>query len=291
MMQPPQDTAPEPSGQELREATFWDAKNRAISEAKLQETVHPETNPIDRCVVDLLGPVGGRDILDLGCGHGMWSAFLAEQGARVVAFDISKEQVRAARRRAQARGVPDRFHPAVASATALPFADASFDLVQGQDIIHHIADTGLLGREIARVLRPGGRAVFRENSANNPLLMLARKFCGHFGIPKWSSPDEYPLTRRKVKEFAQAFGELAVVYPRFQFFFYFDAKFFDGRNRAVTRICTTLDSIIYDRLPPLRQYSYRQVIACCRTAGCFERLAKEAPHDGRGQATGSSGAR
>src|SRR5262249_36314215 len=154
--------------------------------------------------------------------------------------------------RARLSGVAHRVGAHVMSAYALAFSDASFDLVHGQDILHHL-DIERAGLELKRVLRPGGRAVFQENNANNPLLMLARPLCGHFGIPKWSSDDEYPLTRAEVQTLGEIFdGATRVHFPAFEFFRLVDMKFFGYRNRLANLGCDLLDRAVYRYLPPAR---------------------------------------
>jgi SAM-dependent methyltransferase len=138
--------------------------------------------------------------------------------------------------------------------------DASFDMVHGQDILHHLPGAPF-AREIARILAPDGHAVFSENCANNPLLMFARnRLCGRFGIPKWSTDDEYPLTKQKIAEIGSAFRRTRVEFPEFLFLHFLDAKLFGYRRRPITWACRTFDEAVYRYLPVLRRYSYRQVV-------------------------------
>lgn len=103
----------------------------------------------------LLGDVRGLDVLDAGCAAGEHSAWLAEHGARVVAVDASKTMVRLARERL---GESARVLQADL-AQPLAFADASFDVVLSSLTLHYLADWLPPLRELARVLRPGGRLV------------------------------------------------------------------------------------------------------------------------------------
>ena len=110
--------------------------------------------------VRLLGEVAGRDVLEVGCGAAQCARWLAGQGARVTGFDLSGRQLRHARRIDEQLGrAPLRL--VQADATALPFADASFDLAcSAFGAVPFVADSARLMREVARVLRPGGRWVF-----------------------------------------------------------------------------------------------------------------------------------
>lgn len=110
----------------------------------------------------LLGPPGdlaGRLILEVGCGSAPCSRWLAARGARVVAFDLSAGMLRHAREAAGRTGVPV---PLIqADVCELPFADACFgDAFSAFGAIPFVADSAGAMREVARVLRPGGRFVF-----------------------------------------------------------------------------------------------------------------------------------
>ena len=92
-------------------------------------------------------------VLDLGCGMGGFLQGLADlggEGVRVVPSDISQESLG----HCAERGFP---HGVLSSGYSLPFADGSFDLVCMFDAIEHIPDDRRVMREVARVLRPGGR--------------------------------------------------------------------------------------------------------------------------------------
>ncbi len=107
----------------------------------------------------LLGDVSGRDVLEVGCGAAMCSRWLAAHGARPVAFDLSAGMLRHARDGATRTGIEV---PLVqADAQQLPFQEASFDIAfTAFGAVSFVADSPRVMREVARVLRAGGRWVF-----------------------------------------------------------------------------------------------------------------------------------
>ncbi len=152
-----------------------------------------------------LGDLRGKRVLDYGCGHGMAAVVLARAGAEVTAFDLSAGYVNEARERARANGVA--VECVVADGENLPFEDEAFDAVWGNAILHHL-DLVRAGRELHRVLKPGGVAVFCEPWGGNPLLAFARRFLPYPG--KDRTPDEQPLTRRDLAPFREVFPSVEV---------------------------------------------------------------------------------
>jgi ubiquinone/menaquinone biosynthesis C-methylase UbiE len=100
------------------------------------------------------------DVLEVGCGTGFFTLNLMLAGVidRAHVTDISPGMVRVAERNAASLGLSVAGR--VADAERLPYGDASFDLVVGHAVLHHIPDVTLALREVLRVLRPGGRFVF-----------------------------------------------------------------------------------------------------------------------------------
>jgi len=107
----------------------------------------------------LLGEVAGRRMLEVGAGSAMCSRWLATQGARPTAVDLSGGMLRHARAGAAATGIEV---PLVqADAQHLPFREAAFDVAfTAFGAVPFVADSARVMREVARVLRPGRRWVF-----------------------------------------------------------------------------------------------------------------------------------
>jgi SAM-dependent methyltransferase len=109
-----------------------------------------------------LGDIVGKRVLEVGCGSAPCARWLAGNGAYPVGLDLSRQMLDRGVA-AMAAGGPQV--PLVqAGAEALPFADESFDLAcSAFGAVPFVADSALVMREVARVLRPGGRWVFAVN--------------------------------------------------------------------------------------------------------------------------------
>ena len=136
----------------------------------------------------------GATVLDYGCGNGHFSLLMARRGSHVFGIDISPqliEQAKAAALNSGCNGNAPRFVAGDAHHT--PFGNAMFDYVVGNGALHHL-DLEKAFAEIARVLKPGGKAVFLEPMYNHPLLWTLRRF-----TPKLHTADERPLTFAEIE--------------------------------------------------------------------------------------------
>ncbi len=129
-----------------------------------------DANPLpaleEPCVRAALGDVRGLDVVDLGCGTGRHTAWLAEAGARVTALDFSAGMLERARRKVAAATVRFLVHDLH---EPLPLGDASFDAAVSGLVLEHLRDLGAFFTEVRRVLRPSGQAVV---SAMHPAMFL-----------------------------------------------------------------------------------------------------------------------
>jgi len=172
-----------------REKDFWESTDAEFLRAR--RVIRASIGEFNRYtdVHDYYDPAG-QVVLDYGCGNGDLTFELLERGAeRVIGFDISESLVEEARERARQLEVADRAEFHVADAHDTGFPDATFDLVVGIAILHHLLLPEAL-LEIRRVLKPGGRAVFVEPLQHNPILRLGRAL-----TPAGRTPDEHPLTQ------------------------------------------------------------------------------------------------
>lgn len=147
--------------------------------------------------IALLGEVQGLRVLDVGCGGGQLSEWLAEQGAVVTAFDVSQAMVDIARAR-----LGDRASVLVADvAEPLFFAGkGEFDLVVVSLVMHYVRDWEEVLTELRRVLSPRGALVF---STHHPTM-------------DWplSCPEDYFAIKQVTDTWEKAGGEFQVTFWR-----------------------------------------------------------------------------
>lgn len=106
----------------------------------------------------------GMDLLDVGCGPASITADLAERVApgRVVALDAAAGALEAARATLRDRGLCEQVELTCGDVMALPFEDASFDVVHAHQVLQHLADPVGALAEMRRVTRPGGIVAVRD---------------------------------------------------------------------------------------------------------------------------------
>ena len=106
----------------------------------------------------------GMDLLDVGCGPASITADLTERVApgRVVALDAAAGALEAARATLRERGLSEQVELTCGDIMALPFEDASFDIVHAHQVLQHLADPVSALAEMRRVTRPGGIVAVRD---------------------------------------------------------------------------------------------------------------------------------
>ena len=138
----------------------WSFMNYGYAGGRDDTELRPE-DEVNRCfirmyahVLGLAGSVAGQDVLEVGCGRGGGSAWIARtQGVRsMTGMDLAGSAVALCRRLHRAPNL--RFEQG--DAEALPFADSSFDVVLNVESCHHYPSLSRFLHEVERVLRPGG---------------------------------------------------------------------------------------------------------------------------------------
>ncbi len=139
----------------------------------IDQLVPADLAPVDEfhirgreATVELAGRVNieaGMRVLDVGCGIGGSARHLAaERGCHVTGIDLTRDFIEVATALAQRTGMANKVEFHHGSATALPFAAESFDIVWTEHVQMNINDKAAFYGEIARVLKPGGRLLFHD---------------------------------------------------------------------------------------------------------------------------------
>ena len=177
---------------------------------------------------NLMGEIKGKEILDMGCGDGKSSVIMAKKGAMVQAFDVSEKSLEIAKIRAKINNISDKIEFKKIFAERMEYPSAYFDLVFGVAILHHI-NLEESSKEIARVLKPGGMAIFIEPIAFSPLIVKIRNL-----------PLIKALVPNKGKQFLITEDERQINYQDLDFF----RKHFSVVSYSAFQLFSRLDRII-----------------------------------------------
>lgn len=139
----------------------------------------------NRWLFSQIGSLKGKRVLDVGAGFGEASVWMALRGAEVTMLDVSDGMLQRARQEAEKRGVC--VQTVQGQAEAMPFPEGTFDVVYGANVLHH-CELDTVAGEVARILKPGGKAAFIEPLAHNPVINVYRRMAAPF-----RTPGEQPL--------------------------------------------------------------------------------------------------
>jgi SAM-dependent methyltransferase len=196
----------------------------------------------------------GSVVLDYGCGRGGFSKKLADLGAVVYGIDISPGILKGAHATA-AESLSGSVQYLACDAHNTPFRDNSFDYVLGNGALHHL-DLKKAYSEIARILKPGGKARFMEPMYHHPLLWSLRKL-----TPRAHTADEKALSIADLERAKQWFR---VVHHREHFLFSVCAApaHLLGRDFAllVVERLDQVDELLMKAAPRLRKFAWYTVL-------------------------------
>lgn len=194
----------------------------------------------------------GAELLDYGCGTGESAFHWEKYGAKVTGIDISDEGIKEAKKLAKDRNIHIEFLQMDAEDLSI-LAARSFDVVTGISILHHL-DINNAYREISRVLRKNGRAVFFEPLGHNAIMNLFRKLKSSY-----RTKDEHPLLMIDIEAAKHFFGKvrtrhfhiLALLAIPFRHSLFFN---------KMLHVLGLIDNGIMSIFPFLRRYAWIVVI-------------------------------
>lgn len=243
-------------GQVLEEANFHDKRSRGdLPRVSWLEkwivSLRPAMPSRLNEILETLGQISGKRICEVGCGGAGLARVLASRGAFVCASDISSEAVKLARKN-NAEFISKQVDVQEMDVCSLAYKDESFDFVIGGGVLHHV-DIDKASREISRVLKSGGKAVFVEPLAHNPISNMWRRL-----TPSARTSNEWPLSYSEISKMGKRFS--SVKYREFALLtllssFVYLITHSDGAKKKSAEILDKLDHVVLKICKPLRRYS------------------------------------
>jgi 2-polyprenyl-3-methyl-5-hydroxy-6-metoxy-1,4-benzoquinol methylase len=149
------------------------------------------TNDRGRAMVELverIAPVGGRRVLDVGCGYAGFLVAFAARGAKVAGIEKDPATLALARVNLAERGVANTIYDRDATADVSDI-DQRFDVITCNDVIEHVVDADALLRNVRQLLAPDGFAVFEIPNGADARFVLSDGHYQLFGITLLDRPD------------------------------------------------------------------------------------------------------
>ncbi len=186
-----------------REKQFHDhwALGTALDEIPVYEAFEAPVAMENRFILQRLGSLSGKKLLDLGVGLGESSVYFALKGAEVTAVDLSPEMVDLTVRLGQRYGVTIR--GVVSGGEDLPVDSNQYDFVYSANTLHHVSDRKRFFEQIHRVLKPGGRFFTIDPLVYNPIIHVYR-----WMATEVRTVDEAPVSFRTVRLASQYFANV-----------------------------------------------------------------------------------
>jgi 2-polyprenyl-3-methyl-5-hydroxy-6-metoxy-1,4-benzoquinol methylase len=182
--------------------------NYIVPEKFIQQVKNPDPRPLKEFdyAYSLLGRLDGKKLLDYGAGDGWNTICFAKAKARVVAMDISRSGIELIKKKAEANGVSALVTAEVQNCYETSYPESTFDTIYGGGILHHL-DVDAAGRELKRILKSDGVAVFFEPIRDTKIMdfikaivlfLIRRK-------PAEETQNESPMTTERIQSLNRYF--------------------------------------------------------------------------------------
>jgi len=243
------------------ERQFWESHSLGLEQV-LQE-YHAGPDPNTRLMMDALEPLNGRTVLDVGCGSGLITAWLAARGAIVTGVDLTPSSLDTAQAVMKELGTEATF---IVADLNLPINNLpTFDRLAGRYALHHLSLATAVPFLASR-LKKDCRGAFVETMDLSIVLRLARRHLpGRLGIARYGTPQERPLGAGQLELLRNAFGELELQLGEMIFVRLIDRQVLRYRFPQLSKVIGRVDDQLYS-IPYLRKWSYHQVVVVNKTA-------------------------
>jgi ubiquinone/menaquinone biosynthesis C-methylase UbiE len=186
-----------------REASFHDAwaNSTDLSRVRVIEAFEGPTALENKFILNQMGSISGKKLLDIGAGLGESSVYFALKGAKVTVVDISPKMVTTALGLGRKFGV--ELEGIVSSAEKLNLPPETYDLIYAANTLHHVQDRPSFFAQMRSALKPGGMFFTYDPLAYNPIINIYRRMATEV-----RTPDEAPLTKADIALARQYFCEV-----------------------------------------------------------------------------------
>jgi 2-polyprenyl-3-methyl-5-hydroxy-6-metoxy-1,4-benzoquinol methylase len=199
-------SSPEPAGEESlseKEARFHDAwaAGTRLDDVPVELALEAITAPENRFILERMGDLRGKRVLDVGAGLGETSVYFALRGAEVTTVDLSPQMVDFAVRLGRSRGV--EIAGVVSPAEDINVERDHYDFAYMANLLHHVEERDRVLEQVCAALKPGGWIFTWDPIAYNPVINVYRGLAS-----KVRTPDERPLRRGDVERMRKYFCDV-----------------------------------------------------------------------------------
>jgi ubiquinone/menaquinone biosynthesis C-methylase UbiE len=239
-------------------------QNNSLDAQELRQKVlgSPRWGQAVQFALKNLDSVEGQTILDLGCGNGIISVFLALHGAKIIGIDIDAAALREAHERAAHFDREGACTFLVGAGEAMSVGTETVDIVFSRSTLQYMNRSQAL-KECLRVLKPGGKMILLQNLPSNPFLMFFRL------IRRWRSREGAARAYvESIKGYVTLpeLQSLQTSFSAFEYEFYhlLDVPAIElaaqyKKNRllgAIKGIANRMDMLVFKRVPFVRQFAW-----------------------------------
>ena len=179
----------------------WDSAQAA--ERVAQAYAAPDLAAVRERQVDLLAPLAGWRIADVGCGPGAFAEALTARGAQVTAIDSAPAMLAAVEARSLGCELVE------ADALSLPLASASHDAACLVQVLEYVSDPVAAVREAARIVRPGGAVLVADTDWDTQGFNVADRELGRRVMQAWADGKPDGWAGRRLRGWLAAAGLVA----------------------------------------------------------------------------------